>query len=199
MKIMKKRDLSLPSAAVINAISIASETADWNTLCRYISAAVTHLAIRWDVKDDYVIDEAVSVCYEKVFEYRNSFNPEKGRLTTWLNTVIYSSMATVLKSSQNASVSLDHDDWNRYEGSVYDTDTELDRVEAVSMLESFSERQKGDRGIVARMILDGNSNDEIRMAIGKESNTTNVLKHRVKSDMCRHLESVGFDIRELCA
>ncbi len=131
---MKQRNLSLPSAAVINAIEIASDSADWNCICKYIGSSATFMAIKWGIRDDFKIDEIISMSYEKAFRFRHTYDSEKG-----------------------------------------------------------------NRRIVADMMLADKGNKDMAESTGKDAGPLNILKCRVKADMCRYLESNGFDVNELCS
>lgn len=189
----------LPKASVINAIQICSDNADWNTICKYLSGTVAYIAIRWKEFNEYLVDESVSMAYEKAWKYRESFDPEKGKLASWLNRIALSSIKTVLCNSYNA--------WNMTSTCDFYTqipawsplEDEIDNSTMLSLLEDFAEKGRGNRALAARMMLIGCNNDEIGVALGKNKNATAVLKSRVRTDMTEYLFSLGYDINELIA
>jgi len=196
---MRTRDFrGLPSAAVINTISINSEHADWKTICEYLKGTVTFLSMRWEVKDDYLIDESISVAYEKAWSYRASYSSEKGKLTTWLNRVAMNSLLSVLENNSKGAPHFDVDRcWSL--AASDDQDNELYCREILGKLKWYVSQGNSERAVVARMILDGSDNDEIGRALGKNKNATAVIKSRVKADMSEYLLSQGYDINELIA
>ena len=94
----------VPSAAEINSINIAkASNAEWMKLMVYIRFNIYSKGCH----DSYSLGEITSRCTKKAWENAGSYNPNLGKLTTWLQTVMCSCMSDYFHEEINRPDTVD--------------------------------------------------------------------------------------------
>ena len=187
----------VPSAAEINSIDIANASnGEWRKLMVYIRFNIFSKGFH----DYYTLGEITSRCTKKVWESAGSYNPNLGKLTTWLQTVMYSCMSDYyheenkrLDTEDLEGIKAYHETHTRYDADSYD------RNEAINLLYKFASKLTGEKRVIAMMTLQDCDIHEIADRIGQNDNATAIKRTRIKKEMREFLKLNGFDYLPLTA
>ena len=187
----------VPSAAEINSINIAkASNAEWMKLMVYIRFNIYSKGCH----DSYSLGEITSRCTKKAWENAGSYNPNLGKLTTWLQTVMRSCMSDYYHEEIKRPDTVDlegikeyHETHPKYDADSYDCD------EAINLLYKFASKQTGEKRVLTLMVLRDCDNHEIAERLGVKPNVVEIRKSRLKKEMKAFLKLIGFDYLPLTA
>ena len=187
----------VPSAAEINSINIAkASNAEWMKLMVYIRFNIYSKGCH----DSYSLGEITSRCTKKAWENAGSYNPNLGKLTTWLQTVMCSCMSDYFHEEIKRPDTVDlegikkyHETHPKYDADSYDCD------EAINLLYKFASKQTGEKRVLTLMVLRDCDNHEIAERLGVKPNVVEIRKSRLKKEMKAFLKLNGFDYLPLTA
>lgn len=187
----------VPSAAEINSIDIANASnSEWRKLMVYIRFNIFSKGFH----DYYTLGEITSRCTKKAWENAGSYNPNLGKLTTWLQTVMCSCMSDYYHEEikRPDTVNLEgikeyHETHPKYDADSYDCD------EAINLLYKFASKQTGEKRVLTLMVLRDCDNHEIAERLGVKPNVVEIRKSRLKKEMKVFLKLNGFDYLPLTA
>lgn len=187
----------VPSAAEINSIDIAkASNAEWMKLMVYIRFNIYSKGCH----DSYSLGEITSRCTKKAWENAGSYNPNLGKLTTWLQTVMCSCMSDYFHEEIKRPDTVDlegikefHETHPKYDADSYDCN------EAINLLYKFASKQTGEKRVLTLMVLRDCDNHEIAERLGVKPNVVEIRKSRLKTEMRAFLKLNGYDYLPLTA
>lgn len=183
--------------AVINRIDIANASSkEWNMLREYIVCII----VGKGYKNTFYIEELTDRCIEKMLNCLKTYNPERGKLTTWVNTVLRTTAWDYNQELDNTPCMADIEDVKAYHEThtSYDADS-YDRDEAINLLYKFASKLTGEKRVIAMMTLQDCDIHEIADRIGQNDNATAIKRTRIKKEMREFLKLNGFDYLPLTA
>lgn len=183
--------------AVINRIDIANASSkEWNMLREYIVCII----VGKGYKNTFYIEELTDRCIEKMLNSLKTYNLERGKLTTWVNTVLRTTAWDYNLELDNTPRMADIEDVKAYHEARtrYDADS-YDRDEAINLLYKFASKLTGEKRVIAMMTLQDCDIHEIADRIGQNDNATAIKRTRIKKEMREFLKLNGFDYLPLTA
>ena len=183
--------------AVINRIEIANASSkEWNMLRDYIVCII----VGKGYKNTFYIEELTDRCIEKMLNSLKTYNPERGKLTTWVNTVLRTTAWDYNQELDNTPCMADIEDVKAFHEAHtrYDADS-YDRNEAINLLYKFASKQTGEKRVLTLMVLRDCENHEIAERLGVKAKVVEVRKTRLKTEMRAFLKLNGFDYLPLTA
>ena len=183
--------------AVINRIDIANASSkEWNMLREYIVCII----VGKGYKNTFYIEELTDRCIEKMLNSLKTYNLERGKLTTWVNTVLRTTawdynleLDKTPRMADIEDVKAYHEAHTRYDADSYD------RNEAINLLYKFASKLTGEKRVIAMMTLQDCDIHEIADRIGQNDNATAIKRTRIKKEMREFLKLNGFDYLPLTA
>ena len=132
------------------------------------------------------VEDIISEVVERMWKSRESYNPEKGELSTWVRAIAVNAVRSHAKAKSNRtniSFSYDADDYQDTSHSSLEADAELIWEEAQwKMLDKLpSERDQ----MMFNWKLEGYSSEEIAKRAGVTLNTVYLVFHHLKKRTSR--------------
>ena len=185
----------------INSINIAdASNAEWEMVMNYIKFNTFIMARNFGVSRNSRIEDAPNDCILKVWSSKDSFDPAKGVLTTWLKKAIFNVLIDFIHEQRKTQGTEDleeikeyHEKYPRYDPDSYDSN------EAINLLYKFASKQTGDKRVLTLMVLNDFDNHEIAERLGVKPSVVEIRKFRLKTEMKGFLKLYGFDYLPLTA
>lgn len=146
--------------------------------------------------DDLVQESAI-----KVVAGIDSFNPEKGKLTTWISTIVRNELFDMLKTeSKYAYEPIDYysdDNENRYinretdaKMAYYSQMEDIEKEYKVCLLKKESEKWNEAGKKELDLYLRGYSSPEIAQMFGTTKNAVDIRRHRTVKRIMEFVDSI---------
>ncbi|WP_026904248.1 RNA polymerase sigma factor [Pedobacter glucosidilyticus] len=179
----------LTDIAIIDAV-LAGDQQAYALLVKRYQRYVFTLALRF-TKSREDAEEVAQDCFVKAFKYLSGYE-RKGKFTTWLYRIVYTTAMTYLRKKQVDVLSIDDENHqNVLDSHQASTDLNTERKSRDYYLNLAIESLLPDDASIITLFYKGEQSlEEIAQIMGIEANTAKVKLHRARGRLKIKLEQL---------
>ncbi|WP_304065389.1 RNA polymerase sigma factor [Pedobacter glucosidilyticus] len=179
----------LTDIAIIDAV-LAGDQQAYALLVKRYQRYVFTLALRF-TKSREDAEEVAQDCFVKAFKYLSGYE-RKGKFTTWLYRIVYTTAMTYLRKKQVDVLSIDDENHqNVLDSHQASTDLNTERKSRDYYLNLAIESLLPDYASIITLFYKGEQSlEEIAQIMGIEANTAKVKLHRARGRLKIKLEQL---------
>lgn len=150
----------------------------WDT---HIESVKSFLRMNLKVSDDFFVDDICSRSFEKAFRQIKTFDPAKGRFSTWLRTIAHNTALDTLKEEGRSSqrmVALEDNFLDERESPLESIIRNEDKDKLKDCVEALPELY---RDVARCRLIESMQYKEISEELGMELNTVRTRIRRAKA------------------